>query len=160
MPEGQKLGEAFEAVQNIVLTSRAMVDVVVVRRGSLLTLAILITWVLALAAGGCAESRARQAHLAHQARRDLVGLSRGAVVQCAGEPRDAHMEGTREYVTYVGEKPALDPMNQTDSSICVATFVLRNDVVERLEYSTLAGRLVRQIENCYGIVDDCLTLVQ
>jgi hypothetical protein len=139
-----------------------MVDVVVVRRGSLLTLAILVTWVLALAAGGCAESRARQAHLAHQARRDLVGLSRGSVVQCAGEPREAHTEGAREYMTYVGEKPpaASDPVNQTDSSICVATFVFRHDTVERLEYSTLAGRLVRQIENCYDIVDDCLTLVQ
>ena len=72
------------------------------------------------------------------------------------------MEGAREYMTYVGEKPtvASDPVNQTDSSICVATFVFRHDMVERLEYSTLAGRLVRQIENCYDIVDDCLTLVQ
>lgn len=69
------------------------------------------------------------------------------------------MEGAREYITYVGEKPTIE-VNQTDSAICVATFVLRHDVVERLEYSTLAGRLVRQIENCYGIVDDCLTLVQ
>jgi len=138
-----------------------MVDVVVVRRGSLLTLAILVTWVLALAAGGCAESRARQAQLAHQARRDLVGLSRGTVVECAGQPREAHMEGAREFMTYVGEKPTTaDPASQTDSAICVATFVFRHDQVERLEYSTMAGRLVRQIENCYDIVDDCLTLVE
>jgi hypothetical protein len=136
-----------------------MMDVVVVRRGGFLTLAIFVTWGLALSAGGCVESKARQAHLAHQARRDLVGLSRVTVLDCAGEPREAHMEGAREYITYVGEKPTIET-NQTDSSICVATFVLRHDVVERLEYSTLAGRLVRQIENCYGIVDDCLTLVQ
>jgi hypothetical protein len=136
-----------------------MVDVVVVRRGSLLTLAILVTWVLTVAAGGCAENRARQAHLAHQARRDLVGLARGTVVDCAGSPKKAQMEGMREFMTYVGEKPMEDE-TATDSAICVATFVLRNDVVERLEYSTTSGRLVRQIENCYGIVEDCLTLVQ
>ena len=136
-----------------------MLDVVVVRRGSLLTLAILVTWVLMVAAGGCAESKARQAHLAHLARRDLVGLARGSVVECAGPPQKAEMEGMREFMTYVGEKPTVD-VNGTDSSICVATFVLRNDVVERLEYSTMSGRLVRQIENCYGIVEDCLTLVQ
>jgi hypothetical protein len=136
-----------------------MVDVVVVRRGGLLTLAILVTWVLTVAAGGCAENRARQAHLAHLARRDLVGLARGSVVECAGSPQKAQMEGMREFMTYVGEKPT-DDVNATDSAVCVATFVLRNDVVERLEYSTMSGRLVRQIENCYGIVDDCLTLVQ
>ena len=153
-----------------------------------------LAMVVVLTATGCAQNVLVKRRDAHLARRDLIGLSRGEVLQCAGQPDSAMAEGPREYLTYIGKTPdELEAMRDAeelaraeakaaengeelsaefyeeleetaakrpkDKEICVATFVLRHDLVERLDYSSVAGRIVAKMERCYDVIDDCLTLM-
>jgi hypothetical protein len=150
--------------------------------------------VVIISATGCAENILMKRRNAHLARRDLVGLSRGEVMHCAGAPDSAYFNGPREYLTYIGKTPAeieaeadaadlaeaeaeaaadgrelppeyYEELEETehkrprDKEVCVATFVMRHDLVERLEYSSVAGRIVSKMERCYDVIDDCLTLM-
>ena len=118
---------------------------------------IALVMIVIVAVTGCAENMLVQRRTAYLARRDLVGLSRGELISCAGQPAGSHMEGSREYLTYVGELPEKE--NAKDSEVCVATFLLRDDRVYRLDYTSISGRLVSKMEHCYDMVEPCLSLM-
>jgi hypothetical protein len=102
---------------------------------------------IAVVVVGCGT--AKRERVAHEARRDLVGLSRNALIECAGEPDLREMVGDREMLSYISD-PEIDPR-----TTCVGTFVLRRDVVERLDFTSPAGRLPSKWERCAPIVENC-----
>jgi hypothetical protein len=153
-----------------------------------------LAMIVVLTATSCAQFPLFKRRDAHMARRDLIGLSRGEVLYCAGQPDEVYAEGSREYLTYIGKTPEeieieadaaalaqaeaeaaekgeeLPPefyeeleektaKRPKDRDVCVATFVLRHDLVERLDYSSVAGRIVAKMERCYDVIEDCLTLM-
>jgi hypothetical protein len=110
--------------------------------------------IVASMVSGCAVAEMRRK--AELAERDLIGLSRDALVDCAGEPAHVEQTGEREMLYYVAEDPEAE--NQTRASTCVASFTVRRGYVEHLHYETLAGRLVKERENCVPIIESCMSV--
>ncbi len=110
-------------------------------------LSVSVAVVAAAVLVGC--SSLKRARLAQEARRDLVGLTRGALIECAGEPDLREMAGDREMLSYLSDTE-IDP-----HTTCVGTFVLRRNLVERLDFASPAGRLPTKWENCAPIVENC-----
>lgn len=104
--------------------------------------------VLVAPLSGCSESALR-ARMARDARDDLLGLSRQGLIACAGAPARQERIGDREFLTYVSD-PELEP------DTCVATFVLRRQLVDRLDYTSPSGMLPRQPERCGYIIAGCM----
>lgn len=109
---------------------------------------------LCTSVGACALAfERRQVELAQ---RDLVGMSRDSLIECAGEPESVEVVGDRETLRYLSEHPETEIHKR--ASTCVASFTLRRGHVEHLHYETLAGRLVKQREACAPIIDDCMSV--
>jgi len=114
-------------------------------RGKAASVAVLL--IAALALSGCeAAERARHAQ---NARGDLLGLTRDGLLACAGEPYRVTRMGDREMMTYIVE----DTEDATKD--CVGTFVLRRNLVERLDFTSPAGRIPKSWAVCADIVADC-----
>ena len=108
--------------------------------------------VVALAAtSGCTTAKlARRAHLATV---DLAGLSAAELHQCAGDPVRVEQSGGWQYLTYVSP---LRP-DQSRTTQCIATFIVKNGYVEDLQYENATGGLIgKNIDECLPIVDPCL----
>lgn len=110
--------------------------------------------IVASLVSGCAVAEMRRK--AEVAQRDLVGLSRDSLLECAGEPAHVESAGEREMFYYVAENP--ESSKHARASTCVASFTVRRGYVEHLHYETLAGRIVRERESCVSIVDPCLSI--
>ena len=67
----------------------------------------------------------------------------------AGTPIKQEWIGEREYLTYVSDI-------ELDTNSCVGTFVLRYDVLERIEYSAPSGRLPEEWTQCAVLVENCV----
>ena len=110
--------------------------------------------VVAVIVSGCAVSQMRRT--AEVAQRDLIGLSRDSLLECAGAPAHVEQTGDRELIYYVAENP--ESTKHTRASTCVASFTLRRGYVENLHYETLAGRMVTERESCTPIVEPCMSV--
>jgi hypothetical protein len=97
---------------------------------------------------------AKERRLTALAQRDLPGITRTALINCAGEPAWSELKGDTERLTYVSEHPDVDQNKRTTT--CVANFMLRHGYVEQLHYETLAGRMVPKREACAPIISDCM----
>jgi len=122
--------------------------VVRMRNGWPFAVAVLISGSFILSAAGCAHT-ANRARLAKNARDDLLGLSRPGLISCAGDPVKEERIGDREFLTYVSDQ-SLGP------EACVATFVIRRDLVDQLDYSSPSGMLPKQPAACGYIVAKCM----
>ncbi len=109
--------------------------------------------VLILSATGCAALD--RAKLADRARTDLVGITRGDLLACAGAPDKRLASGDREYFTYV-----VQTVKGTGAAVrsrfCEATFVLKDGRVEAITYRGKTGGLLSKGEQCGYIVENCL----
>jgi len=106
--------------------------------------------VLVLVAAVCAGCEAAErARFAQNARGDLLGLTRDDLIACAGEPFRVTRIGDREMMTYIADQV------EDASKGCVGTFVLRRNLVERLDFTSPAGRLPKSWSVCADIVADC-----
>jgi len=108
---------------------------------------------LCVTVGACAL--AQQRRKVELAQRDLIGMSRESLVECAGEPAYVEMLGDRETLRYVAENPESELHKR--ASTCIASFTLRRGFVEHLHYETLAGRMVKQRESCTPIIEECMS---
>jgi hypothetical protein len=100
---------------------------------------------------GCAA--AKQTSTAHKARSDLVGMTRSEIEDCAGEPLRVEYAGNYKYLIYHSSME--EPPGSRNT--CVATFLVRNDYVESLDYETPAGRLIGDhARECFPIVERCM----
>ena len=129
---------------------------------------------------GCASERAERAQEARQA---LLGLSRAALMQCAGDPQRESRQGGVEFLTYsnqpwssggafgptvgVGadstvpqsgiDQAASSPvLQEIRSDYCEVTFSLVNNRVDHVGYRTPAGFGQRRYAQCYDIVATCM----
>lgn len=120
------------------------------RKGTVAVAAALITTMAAvpMLLAGCSES-AHRARMARHARDDLLGLTRNGLITCAGNPVKQERIGDREFLTYVSDA-GLAPES------CVATFVLKRELVDRLDYSSPSGMLPREPGACGYIVASCM----
>lgn len=116
--------------------------------------AVLVTGLVAVCVSGCAI--AQQRHTVKLAERDLIGISRATLLDCAGVPARIVETGDRETISYIADNPESDSPKR--AATCVANFTLRRGYVEHLHYETLAGRMVLEREACEPIVDDCMEM--
>ena len=132
-------------------------------------------WALVVGAvGACANPAAEQAMYAQSA---LVGMSKQALLSCAGVPERQASVGNLEYFTYdsrrlvsypgwggyggywgprYGYGPGWPTYAGDISTVdCEATFTLRNGSVERVVYGG-GSRYGSGLGQCYTIVQNCI----
>jgi hypothetical protein len=108
---------------------------------------------LGLFAASCTPGQAMLGRQAHNAREDLVGMSRDELLHCAGQPVGDQQQGSWEYLSYISSPPP----PTSDHSRCVTTFRLRGGYVESVNYETPNGRLIGQsIAQCLETVGPCV----
>ena len=105
------------------------------------------------AASSCTPGQAVLSRKAHNARENLVGISRADVLSCAGKPGDIKKTGSWETLSYVSGEPALG----SDHTRCVVSFTLVRGYVETIAYLSPNGNLIgRSIPECLDVVGPCL----
>ena len=112
------------------------------------TIAILM--IVLLTTASCSSARrAERAELAERAKTELVGLSKIELLICAGVPVRTATEGGLEFMSYGSSSHGW-------GGACVVTFVLKDDVVETVNYSGRTGRHSQNGEQCAYAVINCL----
>ncbi len=123
--------------------------------------------------GGCTFQRAE---IASRAQTELIGMSKKNLLQCAGVPiRQEHIEDL-EFLTFAGGGDSVGGAVATGSSTsgigtstsrasvfgkstrryCEATFVLKDGIVQKVNYQGRTGGLLTKGEQCAFIVENCL----
>lgn len=132
----------------------------------------------------CANPNIEQAKMAQQT---LIGMPKAALLSCAGAPNRSAVMNNMEYFTYERTRTDIDirggggygffhggrhfgyglssPLYDWDDdfrgevtqSTCVATFTMRNGIVERLMYSGDDGYGGNSyLEQCHQILRGCM----
>ncbi len=122
--------------------------------------------VLSLALSGCIVQRTI---VANRAQTELVGITKTQLLSCAGAPHRQERAEVLEFLTYEGGGGSVGfgVLTQTSPSMgvgvggsnrryCEATFVLRNGVVQSVNYQGRTGGLITKGEQCAFIVESCL----
>jgi hypothetical protein len=147
-----------------------MSKAVTVRTGLALGLALLV--------GACENPKADAALYARNA---LVGMPKKTLLSCAGVPDKAATVDNVEYFTYASRQTKVrsyptagfwggpgwwgggfsTPLYDTyaDTASCQTTFVLRNGSVAGINYGGESDAGVSRLNQCYHIVENCLSLV-
>lgn len=114
---------------------------------------------------GCAAQQ--RAETAKRAQTELVGMSKGDLLACAGAPVRSASSGDTEVVTYVGGGDSIVAGGGAASSAgggvaaiqrryCEVTFVLRSGRVKKVNYAGRTGGLVTEGEQCAFVVQNCI----
>jgi hypothetical protein len=110
---------------------------------------IIVSLIVLVTLASCSHARrSARAELAQQAETDLVGLTKVNLLTCAGVPERSTTEGGLEFLSYRS--------GSGWSGSCVVTFVLKDDVVESINYSGRTGRRSQSGEQCAYTVANCL----
>jgi hypothetical protein len=124
---------------------------------------------LSLAAGACGQFENQER--AERARSEMIGLSRGQLVDCAGQPDRAIQSGSIETLIYLyGERRRMvgepDPQGGTMQTTpplasstpwCEATFTVENSRVTNVRYRGQTGGIITGSKNvCGEIVYHCV----
>jgi hypothetical protein len=95
-------------------------------------------------------------------------MSRSEIIACAGNPKTAIRDGSREYLAYVAGSPDYDlvlgvkpnevqKLTGTARPVnCKVRFMLRDDVVESVTYTGNTGGLLTRDSACAAVVRRCL----
>lgn len=114
---------------------------------------------------GCAAQQ--RAETAKRAQTELVGISKGDLLACAGAPIRTASSGDTEVFTYVGGGDSVIAGGGGASSAgggvatvqrryCEVTFVIRSGRVEKVNYAGRTGGLVTEGEQCAFVVQNCI----
>ena len=110
---------------------------------------IIVSLIVLVSLASCSHAqRSARAELALQAKTDLVGLAKVDLLTCAGVPERSATEGELEFLSYSS--------GHGWGGSCVVTFVLKDDVVESINYSGRTGRKSQSGEQCAYTVANCL----
>jgi len=103
------------------------------------------------------------------AQAELIGISRAAVIACAGEPWRAGTHEGLEYLIYMSGEPPRAPDVQapqnsgapaaavaTRPRYCRVTFVMKDGVVEKLQLAGYATGPLVDSKECAAITAPCL----
>ncbi len=127
----------------------------------------LLTAATLIALTGCAAQQ--RAEIATRAQSELVGMHKKDLLSCAGVPhRQERIDGL-EFLTFSGGGDHVGGavITQTSPSTaiatgrssrryCEATFVLRDGVVQKVNYQGRTGGLITKGEQCAFVVESCL----
>lgn len=116
----------------------------------------------------CADNKFHRAEVAKEAQTALVGMPRKELLACAGVPVRSAVDGTTEFMTYVGggdsTGAAVATTNgnvgvgvvSTKHRYCEVTFVLENGIVQKLNYAGRTGGYATEGEQCAYVVQGCM----
>jgi hypothetical protein len=115
---------------------------------------------------GCAIQRAE---IASRAQIELVGMSKKDLLLCAGAPLREERAEDLEFLTFAGGGDSVGSAVATSTSpntamavsksahrYCEATFVLKNGMVQKVNYQGRTGGLLTKGEQCAFIVENCV----
>jgi len=117
---------------------------------------------------GCASTKFGRADLAERAKVELVGKSKKDILMCAGVPVRSQQAKNMEFMTYSsgGDTDAYVAGGAGSSAgggtasvkkrYCEVTFVLKDGVVEKVNYAGRTGGLITEGEQCAFILQNCL----
>ena len=122
--------------------------------------------VLVVSFSGCIYQRAG---LASRAKTELVGMSKIELLSCAGVPVRQERMDNLEFLTYSVDEDGVGAAVATSTSpstaiatgkrtylYCDVTFVLKDGVVQKVNYQGRTGGLLTKGEQCAFIVENCL----
>jgi len=129
-------------------------------------IAITIT-LCGLLLSGCAKFH--RAEIASRAQTEMVGMSKKDLFLCAGVPLRQERVEDLEFLTYSGGGDSVNSAVATSTSpntavavgssshrYCEATFVLKNGIVQKVQYQGRTGGLITKGEQCGFIVENCV----
>ena len=122
--------------------------------------------VLVVSFSGCIYQRAG---LASRAKTELVGMSKIELLSCAGVPVRQERMDNLEFLTYSVDEDGVGAAVATSTSpstaiatgkrtyfYCDVTFVLKDGVVQKVNYKGHTGGLLTKGEQCAFVVENCL----
>ncbi len=126
--------------------------------------AALLVLLIAVLSGCAAQQRAETAK---RAQIELVGMSKAALLSCAGAPVRTASSGDTEVMTYVGGGDSIVAGGGAASTAgggvatvqrryCEVSFILRSGRVEKVNYAGRTGGLVAEGEQCAFVVQNCV----
>jgi hypothetical protein len=117
---------------------------------------------------GCASVHRSQ--VATRAQTELIGMSKKELLSCAGVPVRQERVDDLEFLTYTGggDSDSLGYATQTSTSsavviskrkhrYCEATFILKDGLIQKINYRGRTGGLMSRGEQCAFIVEGCLS---
>ncbi len=120
-----------------------------------------------LALCGCAVQQ--RAEVAGRAQTEMVGMSKKDLFLCAGVPVRQERVEDLEFLSYagggdnVGGAVAMNTSSNTAVAVgrsnrryCEATFVLKDNVVQKVNYQGRTGGVLTKGEQCAFIVENCV----
>jgi hypothetical protein len=117
---------------------------------------------------GCASTKFGRADLAERAKVELIGKSKKDILMCAGVPVRSEQAENMEFMTYYsgGDSDAYIAGGAGSSAgggavsvkkrYCEVTFILRNGIVEKVNYAGRTGGLITEGEQCAFVLQNCL----
>ena len=115
---------------------------------------------------GCAFQRAK---MASRAQSELVGMSKKDLLSCAGVPPLQARVDDLEFLTYASGGDSvgtvLSRLTSPSTAVatgkrarryCEATFILKDSVVQRVNYQGRTGGWLTKGEQCAFIIENCL----
>jgi hypothetical protein len=116
----------------------------------------------------CASTKFGRADLAERAKVELVGKSKKDILMCAGVPLRSQRADNMEFMTYYsgGDSNAYMAGGAGSSAggsavsvkkrYCEVTFVLKDGIVEKVNYAGRTGGLITEGEQCAFVLQNCL----
>ena len=106
-----------------------------------------MVWLVVLL--GCAPNYRPRMSVGTQS--ELVGMTKEQLFQCAGAPRRQLVTDGYEFLTYPGGGGGT-----AVQAYCQPTFVLKDDVVESVNYQDRAGFPTAASEQCALMLENCV----
>jgi hypothetical protein len=122
--------------------------------------------ILVIGITGCSIQRAS---LATRAQTELVGMTKKDLLYCAGVPIRQERADDLEFLTYSGGGDSVGMAVATSTSpstaiatgkrtrrYCEATIILKDGIVQKVNYQGRTGGLLTKGEQCAFIIENCL----
>lgn len=116
---------------------------------------------------GCASRQ--RAETANRAQSELVGMKKVELLTCAGVPERQERVGDMEFLSYSSGGDSVDVGVATKTSrstsiysgrsnrrYCGVTFILKDGIVQKVNYQGRTGGLLSRGEQCAFVVENCL----
>jgi hypothetical protein len=118
---------------------------------------------------GLSSCAIQRAEMASRTQKELVGMSKKNLLSCAGVPSRQERVEELEFLTFTGgdDTVGTGTANSVSPNImfgvyrapqrsCEATFVLKDGIVEKVNYQGGTGGSLTKGERCAFIVENCL----
>jgi len=114
---------------------------------------------------GCKYNRVKTAQAA---KTELIGISKGELLSCAGVPDKVASSNGVEFLSYRSGGETSYSANtiygynattfiNSSHRFCDITITLKNDKVQRVSYSGKTGGLLTQGEQCAYVLENCVS---